>query len=156
MTAAAKQQRYERLIGQLEDLLAVTPDPIARMATVSALLAGKMSQFLWVGFYRLIDGHLLVGPYQGALACQSLPPGQGVCWACVNTGRAVVVPDVDQFPGHIACDARSRSEVVVPCRDARGRIRAVLDADSDTLNAFETIDAQSLERIAAMVYEDAE
>ncbi len=150
-----KQQRYERIIAQLEQVFTVTPDPIARMATAAALLSGKMPQFFWIGFYRLINGQLLVGPYQGALACQNLPPGKGVCRACIEQGKSIVVPDVNQFPGHIACDARSRSEVVVPCRDSQGRIRAVLDADSDKLNTFDAADAACLERIAAMIYRDA-
>jgi GAF domain-containing protein len=151
-----KQHRYGRIISQLEQFFTVTPDPIARMATAAALLAGKLPQFFWIGFYRLIDGQLLVGPYQGALACQNLPAGKGVCWACVERGSSIIVPDVRQFPGHIACDARSKSEVVVPCRDRQGRIRAVLDADSDKLNTFDSVDAVYLERIAAMIYSEAE
>ena len=156
MTPQAKQQRYDRIFTQLEGLLTTTPDPVARMATVAALLAGKMPQFFWIGFYRLIDGQLLVGPYQGPLACQKLPAGKGVCWAAVNTNDAVVVPDVHQFPGHIACDARSQSEIVVPCRDAQGCIRAVLDADSSKRGAFDAVDAAGLLRIAAMIYRRAE
>jgi GAF domain-containing protein len=154
MTPEQKQHRYERILAQLEEFFTVTPDPVARMATAAALLKGKMSQFFWIGFYRLIEGQLLVGPYQGPLACQNLPAGKGVCRACVTRNEAIVVPDVHRFPGHIACDARSKSEVVVPCRDRNGRIRAVLDADSDKLNTFDEIDAQHLQTIAAMVYRD--
>jgi GAF domain-containing protein len=155
MTELQKQQRYERIVAQLEGFFSVTPDPVARMATAAALLAGKMPHFFWIGFYRLIDGKLLVGPYQGPLACQNLPAAKGVCWACVSQNLAILVPDVRKFPGHIACDARSKSEVVAPCRDPHGRIRAVLDADSDTLNAFDPIDVEFLEKIARLIYRDA-
>ncbi len=153
MTSEQKQERYERLIGQLKEFFKITPDPIARMATAASLLSHKMGHFYWIGFYRLIDGQLLVGPYQGTLACQKLATGKGVCWACVERGEAIVVGDVHQFPGHIACDTRSKSEVVVPCRDKDGTIAAVLDADSDKLNTFDDIDAVNLGQIAAMIYQ---
>lgn len=153
MTPEQKQHRYERILAQLEEFFTVTPDPIARMATATALLKGKMSQFFWIGFYRLIDGRLLVGPYQGPLACQNLPAGKGVCWACISRNEAIVVPDVRQFPGHIACDARSVSEVVVPCRDRDGRTLAVLDADSDKVNTFDAVDAAFLQQIANRIYQ---
>lgn len=155
MTDLQKRQRYERIIAQLEAVFTATPDPVARMATAAALLSGKMSHFFWIGFYRLLNDQLLVGPYQGPLACQKLAPSQGVCWACVRQNQALVVPDVHQFPGHIACDARSKSEVVVPCRAPDGQLLAVLDVDSDKLNTFDHVDAEHLERIATLIYRDA-
>ncbi len=152
MTPQQQQQRYERILAQLNDLLKATDDPISRMATISSLCYHKMGHFFWFGFYRLIDGQLLVGPYQGTIACQNLQKDTGVCWACANQNEAVIVPDVEQFPGHIACDSRSKSEVVVPVRNAAGEVMAVLDADSDKLNTYDETDSQYLQRIAALVY----
>ena len=152
MTPQQKQSRYERIITQLHNLLKATDDPISRMATIASLLNHKMGHFFWIGFYRRIDGQLLVGPYQGTIACQNLAKNTGVCWACANRNEPVIVPDVEQFPGHIACDSRSRSEVVVPVRNAAGEVMAVLDADSDKLNMYDEIDAEYLLKIADMIY----
>lgn len=147
--------RYQRIHTQLQELLDQGPkqtrDPIARMATICALLAGKMPHFFWTGFYLLKDGKLVVGPYQGSLACAVLPGPEGVCWAAVNRGESLLVADVHQFPGHVACDSRSSSEVVVPVRDPQGKIVGVLDVDSDQPNAFSDADRAGLERIAALV-----
>ncbi len=144
--------RYERIAGQLAELFGKTPDPTARMATAVALLHHKMPHFFWTGFYRLVDGDLVVGPYQGPLACQVLERDKGVCWAGVRRAAPVLVPNVHEFPGHIACDARSQSEVVVPLRDASGRVVGVLDVDSDRLAAFSEADVAGLERIVDMIY----
>lgn len=152
MTSKQKQQRYERLISQLQGLLKATDDPISRMATISSLLYHKMGHFFWIGFYRLMDGELLVGPYQGTIACQNLEKNTGVCWACANQNESILVPDVSQFPGHIACDSRSQSEVVVPVRNTDGAVVAVMDADSDKLDTYDEIDAQALEQIAHLIY----
>jgi L-methionine (R)-S-oxide reductase len=151
MTPEQKQDRYERIRLQLAGLYTVTDDPIARMATASALLYHKMGHFFWIGFYRLIDGDLLVGPYQGTVACQKLDKDRGVCRASVHQNRTIIVPDVHQFAGHIACDSRSQSEIVTPVRQ-NSRIMGVLDADSDKLNSFDEIDAAGLEKIAALIY----
>ena len=151
MTDGKKAARYDRVAAQLEEQFAKTRDPIARMATAAALLKGKLGHLFWVGFYRLVDGELTVGPYQGALACQVLARHTGVCWAGLDRGETVIVPDVEAFPGHIACDSRSRSEIVVPVRDRDGRVWAVLDADSDRPRAFDDDDARGLERIARMI-----
>lgn len=149
--------RYGRVAGQLGELFAKTADPMARMATVAALLHGKMPHFFWTGFYRLVDGaggagDLVVGPYQGPLACAVLARRRGVCWAVVERGETVLVPDVQRFPGHIACDSRSRSEVAVPVRARDGRLVAVLDVDSEELDAFSETDARGLEAVAAMIW----
>jgi L-methionine (R)-S-oxide reductase len=111
-----------------------------------------MGHFFWLGFYRLIDGELLVGPYQGSIACQKLQKDTGVCWACLNQEKSIIVSDVENFPGHIACDARSKSEVVIPVRDKDGAIVAIFDADSDKLNAYDEIDETNLQAIADMIY----
>jgi GAF domain-containing protein len=144
--------RYRRIADQLDELFAKCPDPVARMATVVALLHHKMPHFFWTGVYRLTDGKLIVGPYQGPLACAVLPGPEGVCWAAVLRGKSILVPDVHAFPGHVACDSRSRSELVVPLRDARGKIAGVLDVDSDRPAAFSQTDVSHLEKIVAMIF----
>jgi len=145
--------RYLRLADQLVELFRKTDDPTARMATAVAVLHHKMPHFFWTGFYRLVDGALVVGPYQGPVACAVLRGPEGVCWAGVRGGATVVVPDVHAFPGHVACDARSRSEIVVPVRDAAGNVVAVLDVDSERPDAFGEADRAGLERIVALLHE---
>ena len=152
MDQKQKQDRYRRLRDQLAELFTKTGDPVARMATAVALLHHKMPQYFWTGFYRLVDGVLTVGPYQGPLACQVLQAHTGVCWAGIDRGEPVVVADVHAFPGHIACDSRSRSEIVVPLRDAAGRIVGVLDVDSDQPTAFDEADREGLLPIVAMIF----
>jgi len=144
--------RYGRIGAQLEELYAKVSDPVSRMGSAAALLHHKMPHFFWTGFYRLVDGDLIVGPYQGPLACMLLARHTGVCWAAVERRESILVPDVHAFPGHIACDARSRSEVVVPVRDAGGALRAVLDVDSEEPDAFCQADVEGLERVAALIY----
>lgn len=145
------EQRYERIRSQLAELTAKTRDRTARMATVAALLHNKMPHFFWTGFYRLIENELVVGPYQGSLACLVLPHEVGVCWAAVKARQTVVVPDVHEFPGHVACDNRSRSEIVVPLLDASGKAWAVMDVDSVRVGAFGEADRAGLERIATLI-----
>ena len=151
MDESKKEGRYQRIIAQLEGLLTKTVDPVARMATIAAVLSHKFDYFFWCGFYRVYDDKLVVGPYQGPVACQVLQ-GTGVCLAAVNQNKSIVVPDVHKFPGHIACDSRSNSEIVVPVRDKAGNIMAVLDVDSTSFNSFDHVDQSGLEQIAAMVY----
>ncbi len=147
--------RYARIFAQLETQLKTgakrTADPVARMATICALLHAKLPYFFWTGFYRLVDGELVVGPYQGPLACALLPPPDGVCWRGITDGETVIVPDVHAFAGHVACDARSQSEIVVPVRDTSGKVVAVLDVDSDRPDSFGPVDRAGLERIVAIV-----
>jgi GAF domain-containing protein len=152
MNESEKSDRYHRVITQLKSLLTATPDPISRMATVASLLYHKMRHFNWIGFYRLADGELLVGPYQGALACQKLTKDTGVCWTVANQNQTIIVPDVRQFPGHIACDPKSLSEIATPVRNKSGKVTAVFDADSNILNTYDATDAQYLEQIAAMIH----
>jgi L-methionine (R)-S-oxide reductase len=144
-------RRYGRITAQLKPLLAGTGNKAARMATVIALLHHKQTHFFWTGFYILDRGELTVGPYQGTLACLVLAKNQGVCWAAVNRRETVVVPDVHAFPGHIACDSRSRSEIVVPLFDERSEVWAVLDVDSRALDAFSEVDREWLERIMRLI-----
>jgi GAF domain-containing protein len=151
MNSIQKEGRYKRIFDQLEDLLKDKSNPIARMATIVAVLHHKMDYFFWTGFYLLDDGELIVGPYQGSLACIKLKKNTGVCWAGINGGKTVIVPDVHRFPGHIACDSRSNSEIVVPLKDESGKIIGVLDVDSKELNSFDEVDAKWLEKILMVI-----
>lgn len=153
MSVERRRAQYERIAAQLEQLFVKTADPFARMATMAALLHHKMRHFFWTGFYLVRDGDLVVGPYQGSLACMVLLPRHaGVCWAGVDRGETVLVPDVHAFPGHIACDSRSRSEIVVPVRNGGGDIVAVLDVDSERMGAFDDIDRRGLEALAPLIH----
>lgn len=145
--------RYGRIADQLAELFAKTDDPIARMATCAAVLHHKMPHFFWTGFYRLQGGDLVVGPYQGPVACSVLKAPEGVCWAGVTRAETVLVPDVEAFPGHVPCDSRSRSEIVVPVRDAAGEVVGVLDVDSTDPDAFSDVDRAGLERIVGLLAE---
>jgi L-methionine (R)-S-oxide reductase len=151
MESQKKKSRYLRIHQQLKELLLKTTDKDARMATVVAVLHHKMDYFSWTGFYFLNNGELIVKTYQGPLACQVLEKNRGVCWAGINQGKTIIVPNVHLFPGHIACDSRSRSEIVVPVRDKKGNISGILDIDSTSLNSFDEIDAFHLERIVEMI-----
>ncbi|MFQ6082889.1 MAG: GAF domain-containing protein [Candidatus Aminicenantia bacterium] len=144
-------QRYERIYQQLKELLTKTDNKIARMATVTAVLHNKMPQFFWTGFYRLSNGELIVGPYQGSVACQILEKNKGVCWASINRKETIIVPDAEKFPGHIPCDPRSKSEIVVPLFASENEVYAVLDIDSDKLNTFSEIDKIWLEKIVKLI-----
>jgi L-methionine (R)-S-oxide reductase len=144
-------KRYERIYNQLQDLLAKTENKIARMATAAALLHHKMPHFFWTGFYILVEGELIVGPYQGPLACQILEKKKGVCWTGVERKETVVVPDVHKFTGHIACDSRSNSEIVVPLFNPDDQVWGVLDADSRKFDAFSEVDRDWLERIVKLI-----
>ena len=144
-----KEQRYERLLPQVAALCDGERDLIAKMANVSALLHHEFN-FWWTGFYRVVGGELLLGPYQGPLACVHIAYGRGVCGTAWKERRTVVVPDVEQFPGHIACSSESRSEIVVPVFQNE-EVIAVLDIDSRDLNTFDATDARYLERLVALM-----
>jgi L-methionine (R)-S-oxide reductase len=148
LRATPKAAAYERLAAMQALLLAGHTDPIAGMATTSALLHHAFAH-LWTGFYRVVDPERLlrVGPYQGSLGCLDIAFGRGVCGTAAAERRTVVVPDVHAFPGHITCDPRSRSEIVVPVFDAGGALLAVLDIDSDQPARFDAEDAAGLERL---------
>ena len=144
-----KEDRYRTLLAQAEALLAGEQDGIARMANLAALLHREMG-FWWTGFYRVCGDELVLGPFQGPVACTRITRGRGVCGTAWQRAETIVVPDVEQFPGHIACSSESRSEIVVPLlRD--GAVTAVLDIDSRELATFDEVDRYWLERIAALV-----
>ena len=146
-----KEARYKRLYTQIEELLKKCEDETARMATISAVLYHKMDTFFWCGFYRLIDGNLIVGPYQGPLACQILAKNKGVCWSGISQAKTIVVPDVEKLPDHISCDSRSKSEIVIPYKNKNGEIAGVLDVDSDRPDSFDDTDAQFLQQIVSLL-----
>jgi GAF domain-containing protein len=143
-----KPEAYAQLDAHVRAVLAGVDDPVTGMATVSCLVHHAFGH-LWTGFYRVVaPGRLLrVGPYQGTLGCLEIAFGRGVCGTAAAEERTVVVEDVHAFPGHIACDGRSLSEIVVPVRDAAGRLVAVFDVDSDRRGAFDDADRQGLERL---------
>ena len=146
----AKAARYAALAEEIGAVLAGEANLTARRATVAAMLAQAFEHYFWAGFY-LVDplkpDELVIGPYQGTLGCLRIAFGRGVCGVAAAERRTVIVPDVDAFPGHIACDTRSRSEIVVPVQDAAGVLLGVLDVDATELAAFDETDADWLERI---------
>ena len=152
---AAKPDRYRQAREDIAAMLAGEPDQGARMATVAAMLAQAFPEFSWTGFY-LVDpnrgAELVAGPYQGLPACLRIAFSRGVCGAAARTGRTQVVDDVHAFPGHIACDSRSNSEIVVPVLGPAGELIAVLDVDSIEHAAFDAEDAAGLEAIVAQVF----
>ena len=143
-----KAATYNQCIQKLTGLLEGEQDEIVKMASIASVLHQAFEQFYWTGFYRMVDGGLVVGPYQGTPACVRIALGKGVCGTAAETGETQVVPDVHAFPGHIACDTASESEIVVPVK-VGDEIIAVLDIDSTSLNSFDEIDAEHLERIIA-------
>lgn len=140
-----KRRLYAEARLAVGGLLAGEPDRTARMAGMVAVLHGMMPHYDWTGFYRVCGGELVIGPYQGAPGCGRIGWGRGVCGTAWATGETQVVPDVHAFPGHIACDARSASEIVVPVRDSVGRVVAVFDVDSFRVGAFDEVDREGLE-----------
>lgn len=144
-------RRYENIWHQLQEIYPKTGNKIARMATAVALLHYKMPHYFWTGFYLLDEGELVVGPYQGSLACPVLEKHRGVCWTGILRRQTIIVPDVHEFPGHIACDARSNSEIVVPLFDSKQEAWAVLDVDSTLLAAFSELDREWLEKIVLLI-----
>lgn len=155
-----KEQKYTTAYQQVKELIADETDTIANMANVAALLHETFG-FWWTGFYRVDANQLVLGPFQGPLACTRIPFGRGVCGTTWQRQATVVVPDVEQFPGHIACSSESRSEIVVPmfasskgCHEKTNRqVIAVLDIDSRELNTFDDTDRQWLEKITALMTE---
>jgi GAF domain-containing protein len=127
-----------------------TLDDIALMATISSVLANHFPHFFWTGFYRVCGDRLVVGPYMGTVGCLQIDFGRGVCGTAAARRETIIVPDVTKFPGHIACDPRSKSEIVVPVFDRDRELVAVLDVDSDRLDAFDDEDRSGLERIVAL------
>jgi GAF domain-containing protein len=145
-----KAARYAELEDEILAVLDGEPDRTARMATVAAMLADAFDHYFWTGFYVVDptrEGELVVGPYQGTLGCLRIAFGRGVCGAAAAERRTQLVPDVHAFPGHIACDSRSASEIVVPVFDAAGALIAVFDVDATTPAAFDEVDQAALEQL---------
>ena len=152
MDQERKRAIYDEAIRELQIRFRDSRLPSARMATAAAVLHSKLKHFFWTGFYLLEDGQLIVGPYQGAPACVVLEQHQGVCWAGIDRGTPVVVPDVRKFEGHIECDGRANSEIVVPLRDPAGAIVGVLDVDSADFDAFDEVDEEKLQEVLALIF----
>lgn len=141
---------YAEIVPQIEALIGGESDTVANLANVSAVLKQAFG-FFWVGFYVVKDGELVLGPFQGPIACTRIKFDQGVCGHAYTTRQTVIVPDVDEFPGHIACASASRSEIVVPVFDRNGNVAAVLDVDSDKPDDFSAVDADGLGRIVRII-----
>ena len=141
---------YAALLPQVRALLDGETDPIAAMANMSAAIH-ETFRWHWVGFYRVIGEELVLGPFQGPIACTRIAFGKGVCGTAWKEDRVLVVPDVDLFPGHIACSALSRSEIVVPIHDREGRVAAVLDIDSSALDDLSAVDAEGLTALCQLM-----
>jgi L-methionine (R)-S-oxide reductase len=156
--SAEKTARYAELSVEVAAVLEGESNPVARMATVSSMLASAFEHFFWTGFY-VVDpakgNELVVGPYQGTLGCLRIAFGRGVCGKAAATGEIQIVDDVNAFPDHIACDARSVSEIVLPVHDAGGRLIAVLDVDATTPAAFDSVDATGLKIILDQTFASA-
>ena len=151
ISAGSKREKYEALLPQIEAVVAAESDPIANMANVASMLHETFG-FWWTGFYRVLDDMLVLGPFQGPMACTRIRKGRGVCGTAWQTHQTQVVPDVDQFPGHIACSSASRSEIVVPLHNASGEVTGVLDIDSAELNTFDETDRIYLEQVANLFH----
>lgn len=149
ITEGDKEQQYQTLFPQIEALLAGETDMTANMANIAAALK-QTFDFFWVGFYVVKEDMLVLAPFQGPIACTRIRHGKGVCGTAWKEAKTLIVPDVEQFPGHIACNAASRSEIVVPVI-REGKVMAVLDIDSDKLDSFDEVDASYLERICGLL-----
>ena len=150
IAAGSKEEKYRELLPQLESLLAGEADLVARLANAAAALHATFD-WLWTGFYLVRDQQLVLGPFQGPIACFRIAHGRGVCGAAWARNETLLVPDVEAFPGHIVCSSLSRSEIVVPLRDTSGEVIGVLDVDSIRLADFDEVDQAWLEKVAALV-----
>ena len=145
-----KAERYEQLLPQIKALIAEETDIIANLANICGVLKYNMPGFFWIGFYLLKGNELVLGPYQGPVACTRIQIGKGVCGAAALRRETIIVADVDKFPGHIACSSLSRSEIVIPLLK-ENEVWGVLDVDSDSLNMFDEIDKKYLEELCGWV-----
>jgi len=150
VASGSKEEKYRTLIPQIKSLTAGEENLIANLANVAAAL-NETFHHLWVGFYLVNEEQLVLGPFQGPLACTRIRRGMGVCGTAWEEAKTKIVPDVELFPGHIACSSRSRSEIVSPIFDEKGRVRGVLDVDSERLNAFDETDGLYLEEICSIL-----
>jgi GAF domain-containing protein len=145
-----KEEHYKLLVSQIASLIDSERDMIAVMSNVAAAIHQTMG-FWWTGFYRVVGDELVLGPFQGPVACMHIPYGKGVCGTVWQRAKTIIVPDVEQFPGHIACSSESRSEIVVPVFGSDGKVMAVLDIDSERLATFDDIDRKYLEEICKLM-----
>lgn len=146
---ATKEEKYQSLIPQIEALVTGEPDLIANLANIASALKYGMG-FFWIGFYLVKDDELVLGPFQGPIACTRIRKGKGVCGTSWANAQTVLVPNVDEFPGHIACSSDSKSEIVLPAfKD--GEVALILDVDSDQLNDFDSVDQENLEKLMRIV-----
>lgn len=150
ISSGTKEERYSELFPQIKSVVEDETDAIANMANVCSML-WETFHWWWTGFYRVIDNELVLGPFQGPMACTRIRKGKGVCGTAWAENATQVVPDVDQFPGHIACSSASRSEIVVPLRNSQGEVTGVLDIDSEHLSTFDDTDKLWLEKIAELL-----
>jgi L-methionine (R)-S-oxide reductase len=146
----SRQKIYDALVPQIEALVTGEPDIIANLANIAAALK-EAFDFFWVGFYLKKDNQLVLGPFQGPIACTRINFNRGVCGHCYTTRQTVIVPDVEAFPGHIACSSASKSEIVLPAFDKNGDVFLVLDVDSDKLDDFSETDATGLGKIMRLI-----
>ncbi|MBE6306917.1 MAG: GAF domain-containing protein [Bacteroidaceae bacterium] len=146
----SKEEKYNVLYTQIESVVSAEADMIARMANVAAMIHATFG-FWWTGFYRVIDGVLVLGPFQGPMACTRIALGRGVCGTAWKERTTLIVPDVELFPGHIACSSASKSEIVVPIIDSDNNVIGVLDIDSERLATFDECDKHWLEKIASLI-----
>jgi len=150
LSGSNKREKYEELLPQIEWLISCETDKIANQANIIAAL-WQTFRYFWVGFYRVDNNELVLGPFQGPVACTRIARGKGVCGSAWLLGKTLLVPDVDAFPGHISCASKSRSEIVIPIKNTHGSISHVLDVDSSELNAFDEIDQLYLETLAHQI-----
>ena len=148
--SASKEEKYNTLLPQISSLIEGESDIVANLANVAAALKETFN-FFWVGFYIVKNTELVLGPFQGPIACTRIGLGKGVCGTSWKEKKTIIVPNVDEFPGHIACSSASKSEIVVPVFNHQKEVIMVLDVDSDKLNDFDFTDQQYLEKIAAML-----
>lgn len=150
MKSNAYAESYDAIVAIWRDEGGETLDDIALMATINSVLANRFPYYYWTGFYRVCGDHLVVGPYIGTVGCLQIEIGRGVCGTAAQNRQTIIVPDVHQFPGHIACDPNSRSEIVVPVYDRDSTLIAVFDVDSDQPDAFDEEDREGLEKILTL------
>lgn len=150
ISSGTKEEKYELLYRQIAEVVKYESDSIALMANISAMIHQTFG-FWWTGFYRVIGDELVLAPFQGPMACTRIAYGKGVCGTAWQRGESIVVEDVEQFPGHIACSSLSRSEIVVPVKNKDNDIVAVLDIDSEHLATFDEVDRLYLEKITSLL-----
>jgi L-methionine (R)-S-oxide reductase len=150
ITANTKEEKYKELLPQIQALLQSEDDLTANLANLCAALKFGMD-FFWVGFYLIKGDQLVLAPFQGSVACTRINKGKGVCGSAWQKGETIIVPDVDLFPGHIACSSLSRSEIVIPLFDSKKTVVGVLDVDSEALNAFDEVDSFYLQKLITLL-----